>query len=138
MTNTERRVKELEFYYTIQHIYSIKRDADFLVTMLEGLHFIVDFNVEKVVHYVNKFNLNPTWQPYKGEVIGVLYKYSKIPMNAVCAALDVSRTTGYKMANKYLSDEYIMQPKVPEEDLQHLINVIEAYQQLRSVLKANV
>lgn len=134
MTNVERRTKELEFYYTIQHIYSIKRDADFLVAMLEGLHFIVNFDVGKVIYYVNKFNLNPTWQPYKGEVVGMLYKYSKIPMNTVCDALDISRTTGYKLANTYIKDEYITQPKVPEEDLHHLTNVIKAYQQLRSVL----
>lgn len=138
MTDVERRTKELEFYYTIQHIYSIKHNADFLVTMLEGLHFIVDFDVGKVIHYVNKFNLNTMWQPYKGEVVGMLYKYSKIPMNSVCAALDISRTTGYKLANTYIADEYIIQPKVPEEDLKHLINVTKAYQQLRSVLKSNV
>lgn len=138
MTNIERRVTELEFYVTIQLIYSIKRNADFLVAMLEGLHFIVDFDVGKVIHYTNKFNLDITWQPYKGEVVGVLYKYSKIPMNAVCTALDISRATGYKLANTYLQDPYESPALVPECDIQDLQNVITAYQTLRSAIKNNV
>ena len=132
MKSIERRTIELEFYVVLQLIYAIKKDADFLVSMLESLHFLVNFNIEKVIYYTNKFNLDVLWQPYKGEVIGVLYKYSKLPMNSVCTALDISRTTGYKLANTYLNDPYESQPLVPEKDIQELKNVVEAYKQLRS------
>lgn len=138
MTKIERRVIELEFYITIQLLYNIKRNADFLVAMLEGLRFIVDFDVEKIVYYVNQFNLNNVWRPYKGEILGVLYKYSKMPISTICTALGMSRTTGYKLADTYLKDPYDIQPKVPEEDLIDLQNVIKAYKELRSVIKNNV
>lgn len=137
MSEIQRRKIELEFYITIQLIYSIKRDADFLVTMLEGLRFIVDFNIEKIINYANRFNLDITWQPYKGEVVGLLYKYSDIPMNAICSALDISRATGYKLANTYIKDPYETPPRVPQEDLQDLQNVTEAYQILRGAIRNN-
>jgi len=137
MTDVQRRTIELEFYTVIQLIYSIKRDADFLVTMLEGLRFIVNFNVEKIIHYANQFNLDILWQPYRGEVMGLLYKYSDIPMNAICSALDISRATGYKLANTYLNDPYETPPKVPVEDIQDLKNVIEAYKILRRSIRNN-
>ena len=63
MTNNEHRAIELQFYCVIQLLYEIKRDANFLVAMLEGLHFIVDFDVEKIIDYANKFNHDLTWQP---------------------------------------------------------------------------
>jgi hypothetical protein len=106
--------------------------------MLEGLRFIVDFDVEKIIYYVNQFNLNNVWRPYKGEILGVLYKYSKMPISTICTALGMSRTTGYKLADTYLKDPYDIQPKVPEEDLIDLQNVIKAYKELRSVIKNNV
>lgn len=138
MTAIERRKRELEFYITIQLIYNIKRDADFLVALLEGLRFIVDFDMEKVIYYANKFNLDVTWKPYQGEVVGVLYKYSKVPMNALCKALDISRPTGYKLASTYLTDAYPVIPKVPVEDLYELQNVVKAYNIMRGVIKNNV
>lgn len=137
MTTVERRKTELEFYIVIQLIYNIKRDADFLVTLLEGLRFIVDFNIEKVVYYANKFNLDIMWKPYQGEVVGILYKYSKLPMNAICKALDISRPTGYKLANEYIQDTYPVIPKVPVEDIFDLQNVIKAYNTMKGVLKNN-
>ena len=137
MTALERRVIELEFYITIQLIYSIKRDANFLVALLEGLRFIFNFDMEKIIYYANKFNLDPIWKPYQGELVGVLFKYSKIPMNALCKALDISRPTGYKLANTYLKEPYDIPPKVPEEDIKDLHNVVKAYQFIRSAIKNN-
>lgn len=134
MTNSERRTIELEFYLILQWIYNIKHNADFLVTMLEGLRFLVNFDINKVVHYANKFNLNVTWQPYKGEVVGMLYKYSNIPMNAICSALGISRVTGYRLADEFNKDPYETPPKVPEKDLTDLHNVILAYKKLRSAI----
>ena len=138
MTNIERRLTELEFYITIQLIYNIKRDADFLITMLEGLRFLANFDIEKVIYYANKFNLDIMWRPYQGEIIGMLYKHSKMPMNAICDALEISRPTGYKLANKYLEEPYNIQPKVPESDIHHLYNVVLAYNNLRKGIKNNV
>ena len=137
MTELERRVIELEFYITIQLIYSLKRDADFLVAMLEGLRFIANFDMEKIIYYANKFNLDIMWKPYQGELIGVLFKHSKIPMNALCKALDISRPTGYKLANTYLQEPYDVIPKVPEEDIYDLQNVVKAYKYIRSEIKNN-
>ena len=51
MTNNEHRAIELQFYCVVQLLYEIKRDANFLVSMLEGLHFVVDFDVEKIIDY---------------------------------------------------------------------------------------
>ena len=137
-TDSERRIIELEFYITIQLIYNIKKDADFLVTLLEGLRFIVPFDIEKVIYYANKFNLDLLWRPYHGEVIGVLFKHSKIPMQDICKALDVSRPTGYKLANNYLNEPFDTPPRVPPEDLKDLYNVVLAYNNLRKGMKTNV
>ena len=138
MTDNERRIVELEFYITIQLIYNIKKDADFLITMLEGLRFIVHFDIEKVIEYANKFNLDPLWRPYHGEVIGVLFKHSKISMQDICKALEVSRPTGYKLASNFLNEPYASPPRVPKEDIQDLYNVVSAYNLLRKGMKANV
>ena len=137
MTSTERRAIELEFYCIIQLIYSIKRDANFLISMLESLHFIVDFNVEKVINYANRFNLDVVWTPYQGEVVGLLYKYSDLPMNAVCKAMQISRVTGYKLADDYLKDPPDSIPKVPAEDIRHLKAVIQAYKIMKGEVKRN-
>lgn len=137
MTNNERRTIELEFYCTIQLIYCIERNANFLVTMLEGLHFIVPFNIEKVIDYANKFNWDIEWKPYQGEVAGILFKYSDIPMNAVCKALRISRPTGYKLANDYIKDTPDSIPKVPIKDLEDLKAVIKAYKIMRERFKSN-
>lgn len=137
MTSTERRAIELEFYCIIQLIYSIKRDANFLISMLESLHFIVDFNVEKVINYANRFNLDVVWTPYQGEVVGLLYKYSDLPMNAVCKAMQISRVTGYKLADDYLKDPPDAIPKVPAEDIRHLKAVIQAYKIMKGEIKRN-
>lgn len=137
MTNNEHRAIELEFYCIIQLIYSIERNANFLVSMLEGLHFIVNFNVEKIIDYANKFNLDITWQPYQGEVIGLLYKYSDLPMNAVCKAMQVSRVTGYKLVEDFLKDPTETIPKVPKADLAELQAVITAYKIMRGRIKHN-
>jgi hypothetical protein len=105
--------------------------------MLEGLHFIADFNVEKVIHYANKFNLDITWQPYQGEVVGILYKYSDLPMNAVCKAMQISRVTGYKLAEAFLKDPTETVPKVPKADLADLKAVTNAYKIMRGRIKHN-
>lgn len=137
MTNNEHRAIELEFYCIIQLIYSIERNANFLVSMLEGLHFIVNFNVEKIIDYANKFNLDIMWKPYQGEVIGLLYKYSDLPMNAVCKAMQVSRVTGYKLVEDFLKDPTETIPKVPKADLAELQAVITAYKIMRGRIKHN-
>lgn len=137
MTNNEHRAIELEFYCIIQLIFSIERNANFLVAMLEGLHFIADFNVEKVVHYANKFNLDILWKPYQGEVVGILYKYSDLPMNAVCKAMQISRVTGYKLAEDFLKDPTETIPKVPKADLPDLKAVVTAYKTLREKVRSN-
>lgn len=137
MTNNEHRAIELEFYCIIQLIYSIERNANFLVSMLEGLHFIVNFNVEKVIDYANKFNLDVMWKPYQGEVIGLLYKHSDLPMNAVCKAMQVSRVTGYKLVEDFLKDPTETIPKVPKADLPELQAVITAYKTMRGRIKHN-
>ena len=137
MTNNEHRAIELEFYCIIQLIYSIERNANFLVSMLEGLHFIVNFNVEKIIDYANKFNLDVMWKPYQGEVIGLLYKYSDLPMNAVCKAMQVSRVTGYKLVEDFLKDPTETIPKVPKADLPELQAVITAYKIMRGRIKHN-
>jgi hypothetical protein len=137
MTEKEMRVTELEFYTTLQLLYSIKRDANFLVTMLEGLRFIVPFNMETVIKYANKFNLDILWQPYQGELLGVLYSYSKFPVNALCKAAGISRPTGYTLIKKYLEDPYISRPKVPKEDIQDLKNVVDAYIIFRKEIRDN-
>lgn len=137
MTNNEHRAIEVEFYCVIQLIFSIKKDANFLVSMLEGLHFIVNFNVEKVIYYANKFNLDMIWKPYRGEVIGLLYKYSDLPMNAVCKAMNISRVSGYKLANQFIKDPTETKPKVPQKDLPELQAVISAYKIMRERIKSN-
>ena len=137
MTNNEHRAIELEFYCIIQLIYSIERNANFLISMLEGLHFIVDFNVEKIIHYANKFNLDIMWKPYQGEVVGLLYKYSNLPMNAVCKAMQISRVTGYKLVENFLEDPTETIPKVPKADLTDLQAVIKAYKIMRGRIKHN-
>ena len=137
MTNNEHRAIELEFYCIIQLIYSIERNANFLVSMLEGLHFIVNFNVVKIIDYANKFNLDVMWKPYQGEVIGLLYKYSDLPMNAVCKAMQVSRVTGYKLVEDFLKDPTETIPKVPKADLPELQAVITAYKTMRGRIKHN-
>ena len=137
MTNNEHRAIELEFYCIIQLIYSIERNANFLVSMLEGLHFIVNFNVEKVIDYANEFNLDVMWKPYQGEVIGLLYKHSDLPMNAVCKAMQVSRVTGYKLVEDFLKDPTETIPKVPKADLPELQAVITAYKTMRGRIKHN-
>lgn len=137
MTNNEHRAVELEFYCTIQLIYSIEKNANFLVAMLEGLHFIADFDVEKVIHYANKFNLDILWKPYQGEVVGILYKYSDLPMNAVCKAMQISRVTGYKLAEEFIRNPIETIPKVPKSDLPELKAVITAYKTMRGKIKSN-
>lgn len=137
MTNNEHRAIELEFYCIIQLIYSIERNANFLVAMLEGLHFIANFDVEKIIHYANKFNLDVLWKPYQGEVVGILYKYSDLPMNAVCKAMHISRVTGYKLAEAFLKDPIETIPKVPKADLVHLQAVTKAYKTMRGKIKSN-
>lgn len=137
MTNNEHRAIEVEFYCVIQLLFNIKKDANFLVAMLEGLHFIVNFNVEKVVHYANKFNLDILWRPYQGEVVGLLFKYSDLPMNAVCKALNISRPTGYKLAETFLNDPTDTNPKVPKADLPELQAVISAYKIMRERIRSN-
>lgn len=137
MTNNEHRAIELEFYCIIQLIYSIERNANFLVSILEGLHFIVNFNVEKIIDYANKFNLDVMWKPYQGEVIGLLYKYSDLPMNAVCKAMQVSRVTGYKLVEDFLKDPTETIPKVPKADLPELQAVVTAYKTMRGRIKHN-
>lgn len=137
MTNNERRTIELEFYCVIQLIFNIKKDANFLVSMLESLHFIVDFDIEKIVEYANKFNWDIKWKPYQGEVIGILFKYSDLPMNAVCTALQVSRPTGYKLANRYIKDPFESIPKVPSADLKDLKAVVQAYKIMRERIRTN-
>lgn len=137
MTNNEHRAIEAEFYCIIQLIYNIKKDANFLVTILEGLHFIVNFNVEKIINYANKFNLDVLWRPYQGEVVGLLFKYSDLPMNAVCKALNISRPTGYKLAETFINDPTDTVPKVPKADLPELQAVISAYKIMRERIKSN-
>lgn len=137
MTNNEHRAIELEFYCIIQLIYCIEKNASFLVAMLEGLHFIVNFNVEKIIHYANKFNLDILWKPYQGEVVGLLYKYSDLPMNAVCKAMNISRVTGYKLAEEFIKNPSETIPKVPTSDLPELQAVITAYKTMRGRLKHN-
>lgn len=137
MTNNEHRAIELEFYCIIQLIYSIERNANFLISVLEGLHFIVDFNVEKIIDYANKFNLDIMWKPYQGEVVGLLYKYSDLPMNAVCKAMQISRVTGYKLVENFLEDPTETIPKVPKADLTDLQAVIKAYKIMRGRIKHN-
>lgn len=137
MTNNEHRAIELEFYCIIQLIYSIERNANFLVSILEGLHFIVPFDVEKIIHYANKFNLDVIWRPYQGEVVGLLYKYSDLPMNAVCKAMQISRVTGYKLAEEFVHNPTESIPKVPKEDLPELKAVITAYKTMRGRIKHN-
>lgn len=137
MTNNEHRAIELEFYCIIQLIYNIQRNANFLVAMLEGLHFIADFDVEKVIHYANKFNLDILWKPYQGEVVGILYKYSDLPMNAVCKAMQISRVTGYKLAEDFLKNPTETIPKVPKSDLPDLKAVVTAYKIMRGKIKSN-
>ena len=137
MTNNERRAIELEFYCIIQLIFSIERDANFLVSMLESLHFVVDFNVEKIIKYANKFNLDIMWKPYQGEVVGLLYKYSDLPMNAVCKAMQISRVTGYKLAEAFIKDPTETPPKIPKADLPDLQSVIKAYKILRERVRSN-
>ena len=137
MTNEKRRAIELEFYCIIQLIYSIEKNANFLMCMLEGLHFIADFNVEKIINYANKFNINPTWYPYQGEVVGMLYKHSDLPMNAVCKAMQISRVTGYKLASEYLKDPPEPIPKIPIEDIPDVQAVVTAYKILKGTIKNN-
>jgi hypothetical protein len=137
MTNKDIRVIELEFYTTIQLLYSIKKDANFLVAMLEGLRFIVPFNMENVIKYANKFNLDILWQPYQGELLGVLYSHSDFPVNALCKAAGISRPTGYTLIKKYLEDPYISTPKVPTTDIQDLKNVVDAYKILHKEMRKN-
>ena len=131
MTNLQQRIIELEFYVRIQQLYNIAKNVDFLVTMLEGLRFVVDFNLETVVKYTNKFCLDQTWKPYKGEVIGILFKYSKIPMQDICKALNVSRPTGYKLVEDYNKDPYTLSAKVPDSELIELIDMLDAYNNLK-------
>lgn len=137
MTNNEHRAIELEFYCIIQLLYNIKKNANFLVSMLEGLHFITDFNVEKVIHYANKFNLDILWKPYQGEVVGILYKYSDLPMNAVCKAMQISRVTGYKLAEDFIKNPTETIPKVPMSDLPDLKAVVTAYKIMRERIRNN-
>ena len=137
MTNNEHRAIELQFYCIIQLLYEIKRDANFLVAMLEGLHFIVDFDVEKIIDYANKFNHDLTWKPYQGEVIGLLAQQTNTPMNALCKAMGVSRTTGYKLAEEFMADPTETIPKVPPDDLPQLQAVIQAYNILRNKVRNN-
>lgn len=137
MTTNEHRAIELEFYCIIQLIYRIQKDANFLVSMLEGLRFIVPFDVEKIVNYANKFNWDVTWRPYQGEVVGILFKYSTLPMNAVCSALQISRPTGYRLADKYISDPIAPIVKVPAKDLADLKAVVNAYKTLSERMKNN-
>lgn len=137
MTNNEHRAIELEFYCIIQLIFSIEKNANFLVAMLEGLHFIADFNVEKVINYANKFNLDILWKPYQGEVVSILYKYSDLPMNAVCKAMQISRVTGYKLVEDYIQNPIETIPKVPKADLIDLQAVIKAYKIMRGKIKHN-
>lgn len=137
MTNNEHRAIELEFYCIIQLIYNIEKNASFLIAMLEGLHFIVNFNVEKIIDYANKFNLDVLWKPYQGEVVGLLYKYSDLPMNALCKAMNISRVTGYKLAEEFIKNPSETIPKVPASDLPELQAVITAYKTMRGRLKHN-
>lgn len=137
MTNNEHRTIELEFYCTLQLIYSIEKNANFLITMLEGLRFIVNFNIEKVIDYANKFNYDITWKPYQGEVVGLLYKYSDIPMNAICKAMQISRVTGYKLAETFIKDPIETIPKVPTADLKDLQAVVTAYKIMRERIRKN-
>lgn len=137
MTDKDRRIIELQFYTVIQLLYTIKHDANFLVAMLEGLRFIVPFNIELVIQYANKFNLDPTWTPYKGELLGALYKYSKFPVNALCKSVNVSRPTGYKLIDKYVAEPYLTPPKVPKEYIEDLHNVVKAYNIFRKGVKDN-
>ena len=51
MTNIERRTIELEFYAITQLIFCIEKNANFLTAMLESLHFLVPFNIEKEILY---------------------------------------------------------------------------------------
>lgn len=127
MTNLERRVIELEFFITIQRIYLIKKDMNFLTQFLVMLQTIEPFDIKKVVHYANRFNIDILWYPYEGEIVGVLYKYSKIPFNIICKTVNISRPTGYKLAQKYLEDPIEVLPKVPIEDIHNLKNVVKAF-----------
>jgi hypothetical protein len=52
----------------------------------------------------------------------------------MCAALGISRVTGYKLAEEFNKDPYETPPKVPEQDLNDLHNVILAYKKLRSAI----
>ena len=137
MTEKEMRITELEFYAVLQLLYAIKKDANFLVTMLESLRFIVPFNMETIIKYANKFNLDILWQPYQGELLGVLYTHSKFPVNALCKAAGISRPTGYSLIRKHLEDPYISKPKVPKEDIQDLKNVADAYKLFTKEVKNN-
>jgi hypothetical protein len=58
-------------------------------------------------------------------------------MNAVCKAMQISRVTGYKLADDFLKDPTETIPKVPKADLPDLKAVVTAYKTMRGKIKSN-
>ena len=95
MTNNEHRAIELEFYCIIQLIYNIQRNANFLVAMLEGLHFIADSDEH---YYPYDHNRVMSIEPQAKQLLWSLRFMLSLRTQVWKAASSLTRSKNPKMA----------------------------------------